>query len=145
MSERTVHGTEYYKDKIYLYINKPFKEIKKEVVEVDQVYMYEVLNFINNKLDKEETKAFIEHVRDCKDCWEELEIYYVMLVGLKQLDEGEELAADFRKKLQNEVESRYVEIEREAKRKHIAKIITILVTAAILIWMFAYLISAMLL
>lgn len=104
-----------------------------------------VLNFINNKLDKEETKAFIEHVRDCKDCWEELEIYYVMLVGLKQLDEGEELAADFRKKLQNEVESRYVEIEREAKRKHIAKIIAILVTAAILIWMFAYLISAMLL
>ena len=104
-----------------------------------------VLNFINNKLDKEETKAFIEHVRDCKDCWEELEIYYVMLVGLKQLDEGEELAADFRKKLQNEVESRYVEIEREAKRKLIAKIITILVTAAILIWMFAYLISAMLL
>lgn len=104
-----------------------------------------VLNFINNKLDKEETRAFIEHVRDCKDCWEELEIYYVMLVGLKQLDEGEELAADFRKKLQNEVESRYVEIEREAKRKHIVKIITILVTAAILIWMFAYLISAMLL
>ena len=104
-----------------------------------------VLNFINNKLDKEETRAFIEHVRDCKDCWEELEIYYVMLVGLKQLDEGEELAADFRKKLQNEVESRYVEIEREAKLKHIAKIITILVTAAILIWMFAYLISAMLL
>lgn len=104
-----------------------------------------VLNFINNKLDKEETKAFIEHVRDCKDCWEELEIYYVMLVGLKQLDEGEELAADFRKKLQNEVESRYVEIEREAKRKYVAKIITILVTAAILIWMFVYLISAMLL
>ena len=90
-----------------------------------------VLNFINNKLDKEETRAFIEHDRDCKDSWEELEIYYVMLVGLK--------------KLQNEVESRYVEIEREAKRKHIAKIITILVTAAILIWMFAYLISAMLL
>ena len=104
-----------------------------------------VLNFINNKLDKEETRAFIEHVRDCKDCWEELEIYYVMLVGLKQLDEGEELAADFRKKLQQVVERRYVEIEREAPRKHIANIITILVTAAILIWMFAYLISAMLL
>ena len=26
-----------------------------------------VLNFINNKLDKEEARAFIEHVRDCKD------------------------------------------------------------------------------
>ena len=41
-----------------------------------------VLNFINNKLDKEETKEFIEHIRSCKDCWEELEIYYVMLIGL---------------------------------------------------------------
>ena len=27
-----------------------------------------VLNFINNKLDKEETKEFIEHIRSCKDC-----------------------------------------------------------------------------
>lgn len=73
-----------------------------------------VLNFINNKLDKEETKEFIEHIRSCKDCWEELEIYYVMLIGLKQLDEGEELAADFKEKLQNEVDSRYLEIEKNS-------------------------------
>lgn len=104
-----------------------------------------VLNFINNKLDKDETKEFIEHVRDCKDCWEELEIYYVMLVGLKQLDEGEELAEDFRKKLQNEVDSRYVEIEREQKRQSAVKIVTALVASVILIWMFVYLISTMIL
>ena len=77
-----------------------------------------VLNFINNKLDKEETRAFIEHVRDCKDCWEELEIYYVMLVGLKQLDEGEELAADFRKKqkvvMQRLKEKQSVNIQRKS-------------------------------
>lgn len=102
-----------------------------------------VLNFINNKLDKEETKEFIEHIRDCKDCWEELEIYYVMLVGLKQLDEGEELAEDFRKKLQDEVDSRYVEIEREQKRQYVAKFVSVLAVSAILIWMFVYLVSAM--
>ena len=45
-----------------------------------------VLNFINNKLDKEETKEFIEHIRSCKDCWEELEIYYTLYAGLAQLD-----------------------------------------------------------
>lgn len=102
-----------------------------------------VLNFINNKLDKEETKEFIEHIRDCKDCWEELEIYYVMLVGLKQLDDGEELAEDFRQKLQNEVDSRYVEIEREHKRQYATKIISVLASAVILIWMFVYLLSTM--
>ena len=99
-----------------------------------------VLNFINNKLDKEETKEFIEHIRSCKDCWEELEIYYVMLIGLKQLDEGEELAADFKEKLQNEVDSRYLEIEKNSKRKYAAKIVIVLTIAAMLIWMFVYLV-----
>ena len=102
-----------------------------------------VLNFINNKLDKEETKEFIEHIRSCKDCWEELEIYYVMLIGLKQLDEGEELAADFKEKLQNEVDSRYLEIEKNSKRKYAAKIVIVLTIAAMLIWMFVYLVFAM--
>ena len=102
-----------------------------------------VLNFINNKLDKEETKEFIEHIRSCKDCWEELEIYYVMLIGLKQLDEGEELAADFKEQLQNEVDSRYLEIEKNSKRKYAAKIVIVLTIAAMLIWMFVYLVFAM--
>ena len=102
-----------------------------------------VLNFINNKLDKEETKEFIEHIGSCKDCWEELEIYYVMLIGLKQLDEGEELAADFKEKLQNEVDSRYLEIEKNSKRKYAVKIVIVLTIAAMLIWMFVYLVFAM--
>lgn len=104
-----------------------------------------VLNFINNKLDKEETKEFIEHIRGCKDCWEELEIYYVMLIGLKQLDEGEEMVADFKEKLQNEVDSRYNALVREQRRQQVTKLVSILVAAGILLWMFVYLVSAMIL
>lgn len=104
-----------------------------------------VLNFINNKLDKEETKEFIEHIRGCKDCWEELEIYYVMLIGLKQLDEGEEMVADFKEKLQNEVDSRYNALVREQRRQQITKLVSILVATGILLWMFVYLVSAMIL
>ena len=100
-----------------------------------------VLNFINNKLDKEETKEFIEHIRGCKDCWEELEIYYVMLIGLKQLDEGGELAADFKEKLQNEVDNRYNEIEREYKRKNAAKIAVVTISVAVTVWLLMYLFS----
>ena len=73
----------------------------------------------------------------------ELEIYYVMLIGLKQLDEGEELAADFKEKLQNEVDSRYLEIEKNSKRKYAVKIVIVLTIAAMLIWMFVYLVFAM--
>ena len=100
-----------------------------------------VLNFINNKLDKEETKEFIEHIRGCKDCWEELEIYYVMLIGLKQLDEGEELVTDFKEKLESEVDSRYNTIIKEDRRQHAIKITVITVSVAVLVWLFMYLFS----
>ena len=104
-----------------------------------------VLNFINNKLDKEETKEFIEHIRSCNDCWEELEIYYVMLIGLKQLDEGGELAADFKEKLKNEVDNRYNAIEREQKRKNAVKIAAITISVAVTVWLLMYLFSVMIL
>lgn len=100
-----------------------------------------VLNFINNQLDKEETKEFIEHIRGCKDCWEELEIYYVMLIGLKQLDEGGELAADFKKKLQNEIDSRYNAIVKENRRQYAAKIVAVSICVAATVWLLMYLFS----
>ena len=100
-----------------------------------------VLNFINNQLDKEETREFIEHIRGCKDCWEELEIYYVMLIGLKQLDEGGELAADFKKKLQNEVDSRYNAIVKENRRQYVAKIVAVSICVAVTVWLLMYLFS----
>lgn len=100
-----------------------------------------VLNFINNKLDKEETKEFIEHIRDCKDCWEELEIYYVMLIGLKQLDEGEELVTDFKEKLQSEVDNRYNAIERGQRRKNMVKITSVTISVAVTVWLLMYLFS----
>ena len=100
-----------------------------------------VLNFINNKLDKEETKELIEHIRDCKDCWEELEIYYVMLIGLKQLDEGEELVTDFKEKLQSEVDNRYNAIERGQRRKNMVKITSVTISVAVTVWLLMYLFS----
>ena len=102
-----------------------------------------IMAFIEKKLPDDVIPGFVKHMRYCKNCREELEIYYVMLIGLKQLDEGEELAADFKEKLQNEVDSRYLEIEKNSKRKYAAKIVIVLTIAAMLIWMFVYLVFAM--
>ena len=88
-----------------------------------------VLNFINNQLDKEETKEFIEHIRGCKDCWEEW------------LDEGGQLAADFKKKLQNEIDSRYNAIVKENRRQYAAKIVAVSICVAATVWLLMYLFS----
>lgn len=45
-----------------------------------------VIPYINQELTIEETEAFLEHVKTCKECKEELEIYYIAMVGVRQLD-----------------------------------------------------------
>lgn len=45
-----------------------------------------VIPYINQQLSMDEVEAFIEHVRGCKVCQEELEIYYIAMVGVRQLD-----------------------------------------------------------
>lgn len=47
-----------------------------------------IMPFIDMKLDEEELESFLIHVSTCPDCREELEIYYTVSLGLRQLDSG---------------------------------------------------------
>lgn len=47
-----------------------------------------VMPYINGELTMEEQERFLNHVIDCEDCSDELEIYYTIQVGLEQLDNG---------------------------------------------------------
>lgn len=47
-----------------------------------------VMPYINYELGEKELEAFLNHIRTCDSCKEELEIYYTVAVGLKQLDSG---------------------------------------------------------
>jgi hypothetical protein len=42
-----------------------------------------------------ELEEFIGHVHTCKECREELEVYYALLTAMKQLDEDKNLSDDF--------------------------------------------------
>jgi hypothetical protein len=45
-----------------------------------------VMPYINDELTDEELGEFLEHMESCPDCREELEIYFTVDVGIKQLD-----------------------------------------------------------
>ena len=47
-----------------------------------------VTPYIQDKLSGDELEAFLEHLEHCRNCQEELEIYFMVDVGLKQLDTG---------------------------------------------------------
>ncbi|BCJ95212.1 hypothetical protein acsn021_27810 [Anaerocolumna cellulosilytica] len=54
-----------------------------------------IMPFINDELSNGQLEEFIHHIRNCPNCMEELEVYYVLLAGMKQLDDDKELSNDF--------------------------------------------------
>ena len=54
-----------------------------------------IIAYIENKLERNDKQEFLIHVKNCKECREELNIYYTMIEGMRQLDENEPLSKDF--------------------------------------------------
>lgn len=47
-----------------------------------------VQRYIKGELDGKKLRDFLEHIRSCQDCYEELEIYYTITEGLQHLESG---------------------------------------------------------
>ncbi len=63
-----------------------------------------VIPFIHDELDDETAADFLEHIDGCADCREELEIYYTVEAGIRQLDENigsSNIKGDMEEDLQN--------------------------------------------
>ena len=45
-----------------------------------------VPRYIRHEIDVDTLGEFLDHVKHCSDCYEELEIYYTIDAGLKELD-----------------------------------------------------------
>lgn len=54
-----------------------------------------IVPFIEGNLNDEQTEKFIEHIENCTECYDELEVYYIVMVGVKQLDEDDHMLVDF--------------------------------------------------
>ena len=63
-----------------------------------------VIPYIEDRLSVTELADFMEHIETCENCREELEIHYMVDVGLKKLDEADgtyDIVGDLKRKLEN--------------------------------------------
>ena len=65
-----------------------------------------ILGFINNELSDEKLTEFLEHIKTCKSCYEELEIYYTIHVALQKLDYESNASYDINKMLVDNIENK---------------------------------------
>ena len=62
-----------------------------------------IMPFIEGKVPTDKQEDFVIHMRNCKKCHEELEVYYTLLEGMRQLDNRETMSNDLSKDLENEL------------------------------------------
>lgn len=88
-----------------------------------------IIAYIDYKLEKEEKTDFLRHIKCCENCHEELNIYYTMLEGMRQLDNNLPLSKDFSVELE---ERMAYELKTTKKKQNIFKSSLFLVIAAVL-------------
>ena len=75
-----------------------------------------ITKYINNELQGEILEEFLKHIDVCEDCREELEIYYVIMKGMRQIDEDNVLDYNFHKAFEKEIEESKTSIAESSKR-----------------------------
>lgn len=89
-----------------------------------------ITEFVNQTMDEDTLENFLEHIQSCEQCKEELEVHYIMTVGLLLLDEDTihayNLHNEFEKHLKKEQE-KVLKKKRRIIQKRVTFIIMLIV------------------
>ena len=91
-----------------------------------------VMPYINHQLDEVQLEQFLKHVRSCPACREELEIYYTVSLGLRQLDSGNGVY-DIAGSLEESMENAWLTVRTARLRKVICYAADALDIASVLV------------
>lgn len=92
-----------------------------------------IQGFIEKRLTDEQLEAFLEHIASCRDCYDELEVYYMITTGLLQLDEEHSETLDFKKNLSDFIESEQHGLYMRRRAEHNRRVLRRAVAAALII------------
>lgn len=77
-----------------------------------------ILPFINDQMTLEQAEIFLDHIKTCADCREELEVTYTLLTAMKQLDEDRELSNNYKQDLDRKI----AEVEERIRKEKASRV-----------------------
>ena len=75
-------------------------------------FQSEITRYINNDLSFKEKENFIAHLKTCDNCRDELEIYYIVMTSLRQMDNNNEVTTDFKSSFEKNIRNSERELVR---------------------------------
>lgn len=95
--------------------------------------------YIHNKMSYRELEDFLEHVKICPDCYDELETYYTITVGMKYLEEERLEAYNIPQMLKKDLrqKEKYVHIRHTLAGVLMAcgMVISIAIVVLVMLWL----------
>lgn len=92
----------------------------------------EISNFINGDIKYSLLGKFIYHLHGCKECFDELEIFYMTNVGLEKVDKDDSVSYNFKGDLELIIENYEKFLKRYSRFQLITKTITIIANIILL-------------
>lgn len=80
-----------------------------------------ITKYVQDQLDLKTLEAFLQHIKNCPDCMEELEVYYIVFHGIKRLDEDENIAINYHAEFLREIKKNEQRIKKAKKRFNVKR------------------------
>ena len=90
-----------------------------------------IMPFINEELDNGQLSQFLDHLKICSECFEELEVYYIILESMKQLDENQELSDNYHNELLKFIEKSKDKLNSKNKKYTRKKVVLLMIAGVI--------------
>ncbi|MDO4942874.1 MAG: zf-HC2 domain-containing protein [Lachnospiraceae bacterium] len=105
-----------------------------ECFEVDT----KIISYLEHALDDHELQEFLEHLNECEDCRNEVELYFTLIEGLNQMDEDEIQVFDFRTEFQKQRKERLKEVILRKRYRSLADHFVLIFVIVIVLLGFLY-------
>lgn len=113
--------------------NQRYWSIGRKAMTCSQAQSY-IMPFIKEELDINNLKEFLQHIKQCENCKEELEVYFTLLNGMKQLDENKIITNNFRIDFEGFLHKQEDKIIHDKNKKIQKRIILVLFMILLGIW-----------
>lgn len=96
--------------------------------------------FIEDSLELEDYDEFINHAKNCKDCKDELEIHYMIAVGLDRIENDSSKSFDIKGELESQLERYEAKADKIFKKQLYTRLFVMMAQAcaiitAVLFWL----------
>ena len=93
-----------------------------------------ITSYLEGRLEVEEKKEFLLHMKKCSHCREELEFYYTLTEATRQLDEGEITTVNFEKELEEKIDFELKEIKMDEESSERIRFFAVLLIIIVILW-----------